>query len=265
MSRVLARVLDTPAGPGSVRPRLPTLFEPGLDIATGPEDGATGRDDVVRELVPAASQPTPARLNMPSGPADPAGELPSVALIVPFREQPAAEPRSPAWPSPSALTAGGSLASGPPWPVTAGPGRPEDAGPVRPVPPQPAHPVRPELTLPEPMYLAGQAAPRPWPLGGGANAIMPTTPADQAPPPARSERVRARYQPDADPAPAPRRSPAQHAHGTAAAEPTVHIAIGRVEIRADHAPPPQPERPVRRHRPAGPDLSEYLQRRGRPR
>lgn len=36
MSRILARVLGDPGGPATVRPRLPMMFEPGLDLAPGP-------------------------------------------------------------------------------------------------------------------------------------------------------------------------------------------------------------------------------------
>lgn len=255
MSRVLARVLDTPAGPGGVRPRLPTLFEPGLEIASGPEDGAAWPDDAVPGPVPAADAQA-ARPSAPPNPADPAREPPSAALTVLRPRRPAAEPGPPTSPLPSPLTEPAGR------PTAADPRRTEDMTPVHSVGPQPAHPVRPEPVLPAPPSPAGPAASPLRPPGGTATAIMPMMTVDRRPPPAQREPVRPRHQPDAGPAPL--WSTARQDHDTAVAEPTVRIEIGRVEISAGRAAPPQPERPASRRRPAAPDLSEYLQRRRRP-
>ena len=51
MSRILARALGGGAGPDPVRPRLPTRFEPGLEMASAPElvagqPEAGGREDL---------------------------------------------------------------------------------------------------------------------------------------------------------------------------------------------------------------------------
>ncbi len=258
MSRILARVVDGLAGPGSVRPRLPTLFEPGLDIATGPEDGANKADDLGSEPASAASSPA-ARLNVPPIPADPAPELPPVARTLPGIRQPAVKHGPPAGPSLS------SLIEPVRQPVLAGPHRLAEAGPAHPVRPQPAHPVRPQPALPTPASLAEPPAPRPRPLDSVADTKRRITPLDQAPLLTGRREPVPSYQPDTSLAPAPRRSAARQASGVASDEPTIHIAIGRVEIRADRAAAPQPEHPASRRRPAAPDLSEYLQRRGRPR
>src|SRR5262245_35952947 len=47
MSQVLARVLGGLPDQGSVRPRLPAMFEPGLDILTNTDVDPAEADDVV--------------------------------------------------------------------------------------------------------------------------------------------------------------------------------------------------------------------------
>jgi hypothetical protein len=69
--------------------------------------------------------------------------------------------------------------------------------------------------------------------------------------------------PDPRLAPALRRTGPRNAHRLAEAEPTVHITIGQVEIRADRGAAARPARPAGKPRRVAPELSEYLQQRGR--
>jgi hypothetical protein len=259
MSRILGRVLGDPAGPDLVRPRLPMLFEPGLGVAAGP-------DDIAAEAVhPGGSPSVPA--DGPQAPAGPAAGPPAV---------------------PGNLTGGWPLAAGTPlvvpsWPSfaesarapgPAGPYPPEDAAPAHPgLPrqahpglPRQAHPVRPEPALPPAPSPAPPPATDPGPAAPGTNPVRPAprpglAPMAALPPMAAPAAVAHR----AAESPAAGHLAAGEARGAPDAEPVVHISIGRVEIRADRAVPPPAERRASRPRPAAPDLSEYLKRRGRAR
>ena len=250
MSRILSRALGDPAGPDAVRPRLPTMFEPGLDLAGEPGPGATaGLDDVAAEPVRGAGA-LATHPDMPRNLADPAPGPRLVLHDSPRARQSAVEHKPTLAPSPS-------------------PRIEPDRGPVPAgLPPAGdawlAHPVRPRQVLPPLASSAGPAAPRSRPAGSAARAIVPILPPGPAPALAPSEPARPRQLPDASPAPAPRRSAARQASGAAHAEPTVHISIGRVEIRASQAAAQQQRRASRPRLPS-PDLADYLRQRGRQR
>ena len=112
MSRILARALGGPAGPDPVRPRLPTRFEPGLEMASGPElvagePEAGGREDL--ELS------GPAAGGRAAGAIGPAGRW--------------SEPREPADPRAGSPLAGpGSPVLWPAPVLPAGPGGPAGSG-----------------------------------------------------------------------------------------------------------------------------------------
>jgi hypothetical protein len=250
MSRVLTRVLRGLPEEGSVRPRLPALFEPGLDILTQTDVVPAEGDDVAPPPVLSAGPAAMALYALPPT-ARPAPEPPLVASALPGIGEPALEqdapPKSPQ-----------SSPLDPILPPVRGPRRPEDASAPRLVRPEPAparraprQPVRREPALPTPASVAEPRAFRRQ-RPDDAAAITPMTPADQ-PPPMRREPGRRRQEPYTSHA-----APARQVADVANAEPTVHITIGQVEIRAERTP--QPARPARR-RQAAPDLSEYLQRR----
>lgn len=253
MSRILARVLGDPAGPTPVRPRLPTLFEPGLDLVPEQEDIAAA---AARPDGSPSPRPEPAR-----APDDLAPGRPPVPGDRASAGQPAAEHRPLAASSPSGGPAGPVRRSLPP-----GAPPPDGAAASRPGGARQAHPVRPESALaPARPPAIPTAAVRPVSADGAARAIRPAPPAGPAPAAAAVRvPVHPRQLPDGDQA-APRRPATRAARGGASAEPVVHISIGRVEIRAPRADAPRAERPARQPRPAAPDLSEYLQRRGKQR
>lgn len=249
MSRILGRVLGDQAGPDLVRPRLPMLFEPGLGVAAGP-------DDIAMEAVDPGSSPSvPADgPQAPAGPAAVPGHLtggwPPAAAGMPVLS----------WPSPARpARAPGPTGSYPP----------EDAATADSGRPRQAHPVRPELALPPAPSPAQAPATGPRPAAPGTDPVMPgprpgLTPM-AAPLPMATLAAPAHPARRAAESPAARHLAAGEARGAPDAEPVVHISIGRVEIRADRAAPPPAERRASRPRPAAPDLSEYLKRRGRPR
>jgi hypothetical protein len=255
MSRILARALGEAAGPGPVRARLPMLFEPGLDLAADQEEITAVR---------AGSTPS-------------AGPQPTQTPTVPVAQPPPVPPDLPMSPSPAAEH-GPLAAPAPSWPAgfrppvpvrppaPARPKPPEDAAAAQPGRPWQAHPIRPELSGSTPPAVTGPQAPRLHPPDTVARAIRPAPPTGQAPGTAAHRvPVHPRPLPDGSPAAAARPPAGREARRTANAEPVVHISIGRVEIRADRAAARPPERQTGRPRSAAPDLSEYLQRRGRPR
>jgi hypothetical protein len=257
MSRILARALGDPAGPDAVRPRLPTMFEPGLDLAGEPGPGATGEPgpgataamgDIAAEAVRGAGV-LATHPGMPRNLADPALGPPLVPHDSPRARQPAVadEPTLAPSPSPRIEPDRGPVPAGLP---PTGDARLE-------------HPVRPHQTLPPLASSAEPAAPRSRPAGSAAHAIVPILPPGPAPALTPREPTRPRQRPDASPA--PRRFAARQASGAAPAEPTVHISIGRVEIRASQAAAQQQQRRASRPRPPSPDLADYLRQRGRQR
>ena len=287
MSRILARALGGPAGPDPVRPRLPTRFEPGLEMASGPElvagePEAGGREDL-EPSGPAAGDRAggvigPAgRWSEPREPADPragsplAGSGSGSPVVWPG---PGHQPRggpAPVLPAGQGGGSGGLVG----WAGSDGPGggggsggldgragssglaRPQDADPRRRERSAPAYPVRPAPAIPE-------LAEPPAPAGSAAGSVAQVWPADQLPAAAMSTGP-ARPDPGQGPGWAAQRRAARPGPVHAAAEPAVHITIGQVEIRADRAagePGRLAARPGGRARRVAPDLSEYLQRRG---
>jgi len=251
MSRVLARVLRGIPDQGSVRPRLPALFEPGLDILTQTVVVPAEADDVVPPPPGLSAGPPAMALYALPPTARPSPETPLAARALLDMDEPALEQGAPAK-SPQ------SPPFDPILPPVRGPRRREDASVPHLVHPEPApvrraprQPVRREPALPTPASVAEPRAFRRQ-RPDDAAAITPMTPADQ-PPPVRREPGRRRHEPYTSHA-----APARQVADVANAEPTVHITIGQVEIRAERTP--QPARPARR-RQAAPDLSEYLQRR----
>jgi hypothetical protein len=286
MSRILARALGGPAGPDPVRPRLPTRFEPGLEMASAPElvagePEAGGREDL-EPSGPAAGDRAggvigPAGRSEPREPADPRAGSPLAGPGSPVvrpgpghqsRGGPASVlPAGPGGGSGSGGPGGGSGSGGLDGRAgSGGPGggagtggldRPQDGDPRRRERSAPAYPVRPAPAIPE-------LAEPPAPPGSAAGSIAPVWPADQLPAAAMSTGP-ARPDPGAGPGWAAQRRAARPGPGHAAAEPAVHITIGQVEIRADRAagePGRTAARPGGRARRVAPDLSEYLQRRG---
>ncbi len=136
--------------------------------------------------------------------------------------------------------------------------------------PAAAHPVTVEVVLPEPARLPAAPArttpERPAKTRRGARAAAPSLEDQPAPEslPAEAEPVRAH---PVRPAPAAAREPVDVpkptrpvSRRTPAAEPAVHISIGRVEVKAA-APPAPPARTESRRRPAV-SLDDYLRDRG---
>ena len=265
MSRILARVLGGPAGPDPILPRLPTRFEPGLEMTTAPEPlayepEAAGPEDL-EPSGPAAGDravgtiSAAGRLSARQEPTDPAAGPPAAGPSSPgVRPVPGDQPPSGSAP---VLPAGSGGRPG-----AAGPARRRDEGPPRPDRPWPAYPVRPAAAIPE---LAEPPAPALGPPESAADRVAPVRPADQAPTAAvRPEPASPRRRPDPGAGPgwaAPRRA-ARPVQGQAEAEPAVHITIGQVEIRAAAGSRPPAARPAAKPRRVAPDLSEYLQRRG---
>jgi len=271
MSRILARVLGGSAGPDPILAGPPPRFEPGLEMAAGP--GLTAEE---------AEAAGPTDLE-PSGPAgeravrvvSPAARLDDL----PTDSRPEPPPAGPSWPDgrpePGPQPPGAPAPGPARRPGRAEPSRPEEAGSPRPSRPRPAYPVRPAPAFPD---LAEASAAQPRPPGRTADPAAPVRPADRAPAAAaireRREPTGQRRRPDPGPAPdgrpgpaAPRRA-ARQVPGRTEAEPVVHITIGQVEIRADRAAAggaAPAGRPAARPRRVAPDLSEYLQRRGKQR
>lgn len=272
----MSRVLDRATGSGStqprLRPRLPTLFEPGLDLRPALPD--TGPSPMTADHGrPAAVTSAAAGPGVPESPA--------------FRGLPpvTASPDGPAagWPRPGAglSAAQAPPGTGTPWPGGFGFGGPGGADdPDLPISGGRAwsHPVRPPR-----MPATGDIRPavnaRPGPAAQPATDTVPVVPAGRRKrPPAAAIRPAphrehveqasdvslahsAAHDRDSDAGPD---SPARA--GTVSAAPVIRIEIGRVEVRADRAAGHEPAQP-RSERSAGrrqsaPELAEYLKRRG---
>lgn len=275
MSRILARVLGDPGGPAPVRPKLPMMFEPGLDLVPGPAmltPGSEGRSDVG---APSAGDPgtdgsgtggrgsgadapgvgadagasNAAAADTPAHPRSwPAVPSHPVRIRVPGHQPAWRSARDDPMRSPHAAADPATTWSGD------GPAAEVDAagsGPARPVRRHPGWLAGTQV----PGELAGGS-----PAGEADVAGSPSMPRAElaaghavAAPPARQSEP-------PDPATiAPARE--RRAVRTAAAEPVVRISIGRVEIRSGRADAPGPVRPVARPRQPGVELSEYLRRR----
>ena len=286
MSRILARATGAWGGQPTLRPRLPLLFEPGLDVRAPGDDGE-----------PAAEWAAASAWDGPPGTADAEPDSEGAAGGTPA-DQGAADPGAfgPGWPDGDGSgqerqAAAGRAARSAMTPRN--PARPAGSPRLRDVSgigagavpaagsapaavtrPDAARPARAARFQPASHRPAGQG-PRPGddqaaagPDGRRSYPVRPV-PHGDGPGPAPA----ALDLPHAPAWPAWPAGPAAAAMSAAApglsAAPVVRIEIGRVEIRAEPAPPrpaaaSQSGRPASRRRPA-PDLAEYLKRRdGRP-
>jgi hypothetical protein len=271
---------------GGLAPRLPSLFEPVAEAALQP--AADEPAHPVGGWPPPTDRPAPALVPLDEpgrpasgaavapplgvvaarGPADGASQRPPAArpevayqrldelewrLTVPA-EAPPPERRADS-PAP-ARPAGSAVAPGRPRPrpadaVTARPQAREDrASPAATTAPMDAVPVV-ATTAPAPPGTPGAEAPAPDRPDG------PPPPPDRPRPP-RPGRLTAPARPD-PPAAGPRRPQLPPAAGDLTAAPTVHVTIGRVEIRAVPAPPPARRPPAARTT----SLDDYLSERNR--
>jgi len=303
VSRILARATGAWAGQPTLRPRLPLLFEPGLDVRAPGSDGE-----------PAAEWAATSTWAGPPGTAD----------AEPDREGPDRE--GAAGGPPADQGAAGPGGPGPAWPDRDGPGperrtaavlaaqsamaprdlaRPAGSPRLRDMAAtvaaigtgagvQATGPARAPVTWPDTARPASAASFKPVGRGAAGQGPRPGDDQTAAGPGGRRRSYPVRPLPHEDgPGPAPAASDLPHAPASAdmpaasawpvgpaaaamsaatpgpSAAPVVRIEIGRVEIRAEPAPgrpaaAAQPARPASRRRPA-PDLAEYLKRRdGRP-
>jgi hypothetical protein len=270
VSRLLARVLAA-SGPTPVRPRLPTLFEPGLDLVSGPdrEESTTSEADKSDTPAPAPAVVRPEYLVA----AELAGEPRSIWRNIP--NDPWSPPPPTPYPMPGESRAGDSVipeasaasarrAARAPAGMSgsAVPARITGTARARPDPGFPAYSVRPADPAglpPADPHAPGTADVALAPLAA------PSSPGDAPAIPARGP-AWVLAGPVIQPLPLHDR-PAVAARprrdaGRDSAEPTVRISIGRVEIRADRAEAPRPRRPAPRPRQPALDLAEYLRRRG---
>jgi hypothetical protein len=225
-----------------LRPATPSRFEP---------DGAqAGWEQAQAAVSPARRRP--ARADTAPGLQVPEADPP----LLGFSEPAVASERFGVPPGPETRAAPGVREPGS-----------EPAWPRHPVPPVPARagldaPVRP--AAPD-AASAGREAPGPEPAEagppGGSRAAWPGEPAGPPTAPAvatASSSSRTSWHHDA--VQSARSRPEAQAAGPAeapAAEPPIVVRIGRVDVRAAHAPaPPAPARRVRPQ--AGPSLADYL-------
>ena len=286
MSRILARVLGVHAGPEPVRPRLPSLFEPGLDMVTGPglpagepeaaEPETAGRETAGRETAgretagrETAGRETAGRDRKAAGHR---GARPGGGWPLWGGRRHAGHFTGGAAERPAGAGALGARAA------VGQAGLAGHAASARPSAAKRA-PAGTAARAPGPSRVGAPAAGRAArtsaaPAGQhGRPGRTGYQPADQAPAAAaHREPTRRRQLPELSPAPggrpgwpAPRRAVPRPVQDPAGAEPAVHITIGQVEIRADRAAEPPAARPARQPRRVAPDLSDYLQRRGGPR
>jgi hypothetical protein len=285
VSRILARATGAWAGQPTLRPRLPLIFEPGLDVRATAGDGESAAEWASTSAwvgPPGTAEAAGGTLadQDAAGPgapgsawADGDGPGPERQMAADRAARPAMAPRDLARPAGSPRL-GDMAATG------AGAGVPA-TGPARAAVtwPDAAHPASAASFQPAGRRPASQR-PRPGDdqaaVGpGGRRRSYPVrlVPHEDEPGPGPAPVVV-----DLPHAPASADMPAASAWPAAAmsaatpglsAAPVVRIEIGRVEIRAEPAPArpaaaSQPGRPASRRRPA-PDLAEYLKRRdGRP-
>lgn len=284
MSRVLDRALRPADGPAPVRPRLPALFEPGLDLiraTAGPEQFPVPEMAGERDR-----QDDPEIWNGSS-------RLPQAAQDLTGGEAHGAEPGAPRTSAAPGHHPGSIRAP-------AQGGAPDRA---RRSTRMPSYPVRPANGTDAAGYPfagppgPGAAAVGPAARGSWQRSDWPSLRADSPESAPARDPARAMIVPLSQRPPAPRRRPAavprlhrdarQHGAGwdradwdsayqgspgpggvarggiqQGPAEPVVRISIGRVEIRADRADAPRPQRPAPRPRQPALDLAEYLRRRG---
>ena len=249
MSDFLDRILGVP-DPAAVRPRIRSAFEPGpAPAGPWPEPDDLDLTDI------------PGQAENRGTPGDQAGgKVTGWPATPPGAGKHAPRPVRPAVSGPAGLPAGDSARPSPPRPAPvplAGhpalpPGHPASAPGGRPPPPAlpaaPSHPAAPPSPQPP--------ASRPWP------ALLPEVPLrglvrphPASPPlaatPAARTAVRARVTGEGS-----RREPVRPADET-----TVHITIGRLEVRAPSRPAGEASGSSRPTRSPAVPLEEYLRRR----
>lgn len=246
----MSRLLDRELGDRSdaVRPRLPSLFEPGLLSLTPPE---TDTDDLEADApasrVSSRPMAAPPPAGEPPGPPPTTGGRPPAPAQAP---QPLHQDRAPSDESPTA-----DRPATPPRLPPARTGRPDDEIPQPGSDRSPAPPPAPPLRRrePEPPAAAHPAlAFRPAP------APSPATPTSS-----REREPRADRDPHRATVRRPRPAPVAATPHPAPAAPVVKISIGRVEVRAGAPSEIHPEprrRPAPRSTPRL-SLSDYLQTR----
>ena len=266
MSRIMARATGAWAGQPTLRPRLPLLFEPGLDVrapggdgepaaewaATSAWAGPPGTADAEPDREGAAGG-TPADQGA-AGPAGPGPARPDGDEPGPERQtaagraaRPAMAPRNPARPAGSPrrrdmAATGAAIGTGSGVPVTG--------------------PARAAVTWPDAARPASAASFKTVGRGPAGQGPRPGDDRATAGPGGRRRSYPVRPVPHEDgPGPAPAASDLAHAPapadmpaasawpaGPAAAAPVVRIEIGRVEIRAE----PAPARPAAASQPGRP-------------
>jgi hypothetical protein len=207
--------------PAALRPRLPSLFEPGLEL---------------REPLPAGSEPTPA--STATDESAPGPVLEPVPAAHPVRARPV-DPPIEAVPAPPAVPQVPAATGGRPAPPAAAVEPPRAAARA---PRQAGRPDRSAAAgspqAPPSARLRSSAPPAPAGSSGRAvdRRIIPARPLDGssgAPPPPQSR------SPDAS---SPARRDRSSRRPPVDEEPTVQIAIGRIEIRATALPATPPRR-----------------------
>lgn len=287
MSRILDRATGSHTGAGVVRPRLPMLFEPGLDVmgwhAAGPADSDPGEPSRWQDGPAGApafpgepvrhGEPEPALSGEPVPSAGPGPTAPDPGFTSPTSPARSWQPMQAA----DQAKLGMPTASTPLWgvPPTRGSAqraaRPVTGPPVSPAGPRPAGPRsgddpatagRPGFRQSHPVRLSHA------PAGTRATSAVRWTdfPADGIRP---AGGIAVPWTSSGQPG-GFGQEPEDGLGGDAAARrssaaspaPVVRIEIGRVEIRANHsAALSRPERPGVRRYPA-PDLAKYLEKRG---
>ncbi|WP_410670168.1 hypothetical protein [Amycolatopsis sp. cmx-4-68] len=249
MTDFVHRLLGRP-GPAAppIRPVIASLFEPrraraAVDAAL-PLGEVTDSPQATFAVPPAAAAAAPVVAPSPS--------VPRLTPALPARE-----------PEPPAPRKDGT-------PVAPEQPEPREEGPLAADAPASAHPVTVEVVLPEPARLPAEPArtspERPAKTRRGGRAATPDMPSPSAPTPFPAEAGPVRAHP-VRPVPAAAREPADvpkpprpASRRAPAAEPTVHISIGRVEVKAAPQPAPPPARAESPRRPAV-SLDDYLRNR----
>jgi hypothetical protein len=192
----------------------------------------------------------PSRFEPVPGAADPEGVAPDLVVEVP-REAAAAMPGAPARPAPAPPAAGGPVEAGPPPPGLLGAAvsaaRATVEGPA--MAPPGARPV----TAPPPRVDTPSAPARPAPPADTSEPVSPG-----GPPVERARRTFLEPVPERRPAP-PVASAVRidRAPSAPSGSTTIHVSIGRVDVRAIVTPASAPARPPA---PAsGVSLEDYLQ------
>jgi hypothetical protein len=228
----------------AVRPRLPGLFEP---TPHDPSD-LTVVSDITDSPPATAARPAPIASPAPA-------------------PRPAPIPPSPAATTPTAGVADRETARAPPRPAVASAHPPLEL-PIAQTPPRAAPPIQTlGATLPphhddRPQAVANRPAPLPRPIVDPESARVRRAVEADAPSSALAPRLSPRpSMADAVPPGSARSRPPQSAPRQAMSPPetTIHVSIGRIEVRA--AQPAQDSKPREPAKPAVQSLDEYLRAR----